>query len=110
MLLLIRKNILYRFFTFFLTVLLLQLLHIWSGLPSYDLAYLLLITVLLTLGDQWARVRFLCFTCALFLIDISPGFIVLPLILLLLKRKDIISFENKDKRSYFYKKIIFKKF
>ena len=85
-------------------MLILQLIHTISGLPGYDLFYLALVTLILSIGEIWARVRFLSFTIVLFLVDISPSFILLPIILFILKKENInlvskMNIRNKSKKT-----------
>lgn len=67
------------FVQFFLLVGIIQLIHGLCGLPYYDLPYLLLITGLLILGDAFRRIRWIAFSLALFLLDLTPGFVLIPI-------------------------------
>lgn len=66
-----------------------QLIQIILGLPTYDISYLVILTVLLTIGDCLATVRFFCFVVTFFFLDLSPGIIWVPIGLFFLKFKDL---------------------
>lgn len=76
------------FGNFFLLMICIQLIQILLNLPTYDFSYLVILTVLLTIGDCVAIVRFFCFGVTFFLLDLSPGIILVPIALFVLKFKD----------------------
>ena len=89
----------------------LQLVHIMVGLPGYDFLYLIIVSFLIAIGEEWTRVRLPFFVIALFLVDISPTFIILPFILFVLKKRDKITSSllsrQYRKRKLSRKRIIF---
>lgn len=93
------RNIFLKSLLFFILLSCIHILHKIIGLPDYDLLYILLLTVLLTIGDQWAWGRFICFTLVLFLLDISFGFILIPIILYILAWKHSL-FKKKMKNFF----------
>lgn len=89
-------TLLHSFIRFFLLVGSVQLIHGLCGYPLYDIPYLFVITGLLVIGDALRRVRWITFALALFLFDLTPGFILIPLGLLLffLRRGSLAATQN----------------
>lgn len=84
------KNLLYCFLLFSFLIGMIQMIHRLCGLPTYDILYTLLITGLFVLGDTLRRGRWLIFAFALFLLDLTPGFILIPVTLFVFLLRGII--------------------
>ena len=74
------KELFHKLLSIFMIILVIQIVHVFLGWPPFDFVYLLILTGVLALGDYWEKSRFICFLIILFLIDISPGFVILPLL------------------------------
>lgn len=85
------KDFLHRFLIFFVTILFIYFINNIFTNSAFELTYLLLLAVLLTIGDQYPKGRILCFTTVLFFLDISPGFLFLPPVLVKLSSKKFFS-------------------
>lgn len=83
------REFLHRFFIFLMITSIIQFVNLILTNSSFDLFYLLIMTIFLTIGDHYPQIRIICFTIVLFFLDISPGFILLPPILYKLSSKKV---------------------
>lgn len=103
----LKNELILRLSTFLLLVLAVQMIHGLMGLPYYDLIYLLVIMGLLLLGDYLPRLRWVFFAGALFLIDLSPGFVLLPLALFYVFIRNISPKTLVNQKTQCYKQVKF---
>lgn len=94
------KELFHKLLFFFITIIVIQMIHVFLGWPPFDFSYLLILTGFLALGDYWVRGRFICFLFVLFLIDISPGFVILPFLYCFLIAKNYFLKKNKKYFSF----------
>ena len=84
------KNVAHIFFENLVIITLVQFAQGVFRLPYYDIFYLLLLLVILTASEISPRLRILGFSTVFFFLDVSPGFIILPIAVYFCRVRNII--------------------